>query len=53
LFDFEPPATEDEIRVSALQHVRKLYRFSRSSRGNEAAFEAGKARAKSFDRFAK
>jgi hypothetical protein len=38
LFNFEPPATEDEIRASALQFVRKLSGFSRPSQSNEAAF---------------
>jgi hypothetical protein len=38
LFNFEPPATEDEIRASALQFVRKLSGFARPSRANEAAF---------------
>jgi hypothetical protein len=38
LFNFEPPATEDEIRASALQFVRKLSGFSRPSQANEAAF---------------
>jgi hypothetical protein len=39
LFNFDPPATEDEIRASALQFVRKLSGFSRPSKANEAAFE--------------
>ncbi|MBV8926281.1 MAG: DUF2277 domain-containing protein [Bradyrhizobium sp.] len=39
LFNFEPPATEAEIRASALQFVRKLSGFSRPSQANEAAFE--------------
>ena len=38
LFNFEPPASEDEIRASALQFVRKLSGFARPSRANEAAF---------------
>jgi hypothetical protein len=38
LFNFEPPATEDEIRASALQFVRKLSGFTHPSRANEAAF---------------
>jgi hypothetical protein len=38
LFNFEPPATEDEIRDAALQFVRKLSGFNRPSRINEAAF---------------
>ena len=39
LFNFEPPATEAEIRDAALQFVRKLSGFNRPSRANEAAFE--------------
>jgi hypothetical protein len=38
LFNFEPPATEDEIRASALQFVRKLSGFAKPSQANEAAF---------------
>jgi hypothetical protein len=38
LFNFEPPATEEEIRASALQFVRKLSGFNKPSRANEAAF---------------
>ena len=38
LFNFEPPATEEEIRASALQFVRKLSGFAHPSRANEAAF---------------
>jgi hypothetical protein len=38
LFNFEPPATEDEIRASALQFVRKLSGFTHPSKANEAAF---------------
>jgi len=38
LFNFEPPATEDEIRASALQFVRELSGFGKPSRANEAAF---------------
>ncbi len=51
LHNFAPPATEEEIRASALQFVRKLSGFSRPSKANEAAFEravdevAGTARA--------
>jgi len=39
LHNFEPPATEDEIRASALQYVRKLSGASKPSRPNEAVFE--------------
>jgi hypothetical protein len=39
LFNFEPPASEDEIRASALQFVRKLSGFTHPSRANEAAFD--------------
>ena len=38
LANFEPPATEDELRASALQFVRKLSGTTRPSRANEAAF---------------
>ena len=39
LFNFEPPATEDEIRASALQFVRKVSGFNSPSRANRAAFD--------------
>jgi hypothetical protein len=39
LFNFEPPATEDEIRASALQFVRKLSGFSKPSQANAEAFD--------------
>ena len=39
LFNFDPPATHDEIRASALQFVRKLSGTTRPSKRNEAAFE--------------
>ena len=39
LFNFEPPATEDEIHASALQFVRKLSGFNKPSRTNAAAFD--------------
>jgi hypothetical protein len=39
LYNFEPPATEEEIRASALQFVRKLSGFNAPSRANEAAFQ--------------
>jgi hypothetical protein len=38
LFNFEPPATDDEIHAAALQFVRKISGFQQPSRGNEAAF---------------
>jgi hypothetical protein len=38
LFNFEPPATDDEIRAAALQFVRKLSGFNKPSAANEAAF---------------
>jgi hypothetical protein len=38
LFNFEPPATDEEVRASALQFVRKLSGFTNPSRANEAAF---------------
>ena len=39
LHNFEPPATEDEIRASALQYVRKISGFSKPSQANTEAFE--------------
>jgi hypothetical protein len=39
LANFEPPATDDEIRASALQFVRKLSGTTRPSKANEAAFD--------------
>lgn len=39
LFNFEPPATEDEIHASALQFVRKLSGFNKPSKANEEAFD--------------
>ena len=39
LANFEPPATDDEIRASALQFVRKLSGTTKPSRANEAAFD--------------
>ena len=38
LHNFEPPATEDEIRASALQYVRKISGTNKPSRANEEAF---------------
>jgi hypothetical protein len=40
LYNFEPPATEDEIRGAALQYVRKVSGFTKPSQANEAAFDA-------------
>ncbi len=39
LFNFDPPATDDEIRAAALQFVRKLSGFNTPSRANRAAFD--------------
>ena len=39
LFNFEPPATEDEIHASSLQFVRKLSGFNKPSQANAEAFE--------------
>jgi hypothetical protein len=39
LHNFDPPATEDEIRASALQYVRKISGFSKPSQANADAFE--------------
>ena len=40
LYNFEPPATEDEIRGAALQYVRKVSGFTKPSQANEAVFSA-------------
>ena len=39
LFNFEPPATEDEVHDAALQYVRKVSGFTKPSQANTAAFE--------------
>jgi hypothetical protein len=39
LHNFEPPATDDEVRASALQFVRKLSGFARPSKANQPAFD--------------
>jgi hypothetical protein len=39
LYNFKPPATDEEIRASALQFVRKLSGFTRPSKANEPAFD--------------
>jgi hypothetical protein len=39
LHNFEPPATEDEVRAAALQYVRKISGVTKPSRANEEAFE--------------
>ena len=39
LYNFEPPATEEEIRAASLQFVRKLSGFSKPSKANEEAFD--------------
>jgi hypothetical protein len=39
LYNFEPPASEEEVRAAALQYVRKISGFTRPSRANAAAFE--------------
>jgi hypothetical protein len=38
LYNFEPPATDDEVRAAALQYVRKISGFTKPSRANEEAF---------------
>jgi len=38
LFNFEPPATEDEVRDASLQYVRKISGFTKPSQANEEAF---------------
>jgi hypothetical protein len=39
LFNFEPPATDDEVRAAALQFVRKVSGFNKPSQANAAAFD--------------
>jgi len=39
LFNFEPPATDEEVRASALQFVRKVSGFTRPSQANQEAFD--------------
>jgi hypothetical protein len=39
LYNFDPPATEDEIRAASLQYVRKISGFTKPSQANAAAFE--------------
>ena len=39
LFNFDPPATDDEVRAASLQFVRKLSGFTVPSKGNQAAFD--------------
>jgi hypothetical protein len=40
LYNFEPPATEEEVRDAALQYVRKISGFTKPSKANETAFES-------------
>jgi hypothetical protein len=39
LYNFDPPASEEEVRAAALQYVRKISGFTKPSRANEEAFE--------------
>ena len=39
LFNFEPPATEEEVRAAALQYVRKISGFAKPSTANEKAYD--------------
>jgi hypothetical protein len=39
LYNFDPPATDEEIRAAAVQYVRKISGFNKPSRANEEAFE--------------
>jgi hypothetical protein len=43
LFNFEPPATEDEVRGAAVQYVRKVSGFTKPSQANEEAFDSAVA----------
>ncbi len=40
LFNYQPPASPEEVRAAALQYVRKISGFNKPSQGNRAAFEA-------------
>ncbi|MEN4010482.1 MAG: DUF2277 domain-containing protein [Chloroflexota bacterium] len=40
LFNYDPPVSQDEIRLAALQYVRKISGFTRPSKSNEAVFNA-------------
>jgi len=40
LFNFKPPATDDEVRAAALQFVRKISGFTKPAKANEATFQA-------------
>jgi hypothetical protein len=56
LYNYEPPATEDEVRGAALQYVRKISGFTKPSQANEEAFaravdEVAEASAKLLDSF--
>jgi hypothetical protein len=39
LYNFDPPATEEEVRAAALQYVRKISGFQKPSRANQEAFD--------------
>ncbi len=43
LFNFEPPATDDEVEAAALQFVRKISGFNKPSRANQEVFDAAVA----------
>jgi hypothetical protein len=43
LYNFDPPATDEEIQAAALQFVRKISGFNKPSKANEAAFQAAVA----------
>jgi len=43
LYNFDPPASEDEIEAAALQYVRKISGFNKPSRANQEAFDAAVA----------
>jgi len=40
LYNFDPPATDEEVRAAALQYVRKISGFTKPSKANEEAFDA-------------
>ena len=46
LYNFEPPATDDEVRDAALQYVRKLSGFRKPSKANQEAFDTASIRSR-------
>ena len=51
LFNYQPPATADEIKAASLQFVRKISGFNKPSHANEPAFNHARAKARAAERF--